>query len=92
MNHDLLIRYCNLVDQCLWINFHRLKKVEPAESTVKECQAIAEKFFSGFMNWTFKHLPKDYKENKTSEIELPLSISSFMEKIPEDIAAKELVL
>lgn len=92
MNHDLLIRYCNLVDQALWIDFHKLKKVEPAESTLKECDILLEKFFSGFLNWTYQHLPKDYAENTSSEIELPLSIHSFMEKIKEDSAAQELVL
>jgi hypothetical protein len=92
MNHDLLIRYCNLVDQVLWIDFHKLKKVDPAESTIKECENLGERFFSGFMNWTYQYLPKDYAENTTSEIELPLSIHSFMEKIKEDDAAKELAL
>ena len=84
MNQELLLKYVHVLDQCLWIEYHHKRDVPIQEQTEKESEKIVNEWLDVFIFWTHKYITQSAQEERVdkSSIYLPLSVDSFMEKVP----------
>jgi hypothetical protein len=84
MNQELLLKYVHVLDQTLWIEYHILRDVPIQKALEDESETIVKQWLDVFVYWTNKYITKSAQEERVdkSSIYLPLSVDSFMEKVP----------